>query len=38
MSTPIYVASNSANAFIEIEFKKNRYRVTIKNIKLTQKK
>ncbi len=37
MSTPIYVARNSANAFVQIEFKENRYRVTIKNIQLTQK-
>ena len=37
MSTPIYVARNSLNSFVQIEFKENRYRVTIKNIKLTQK-
>ncbi|WP_282070909.1 hypothetical protein [Polaribacter atrinae] len=37
MSTPIYVARNNLNSFVQIEFKENRYRVTIKNIKLTQK-
>ena len=37
MSTPIYVARSYINAFVLIEFKENRYRVSIKNIKLVQK-
>ena len=36
MSTPIYIARNSANSFVQFEFKENSYRVSIKNIKLTQ--
>ena len=36
MSTPIYIARNSVNSFVQFEFKENRYRVSIKNIKLTQ--
>ena len=37
MSTPMYIARNSVNSFVQIEFKEKRYRVTIKNIKLTRK-
>jgi hypothetical protein len=36
MSTPIYIARNNVNSFIQIQFKEGKYRVTIKNIKLTQ--
>ncbi|MDG1811408.1 MAG: hypothetical protein P8H13_05685 [Polaribacter sp.] len=36
MSTPIYIARNSVNSFVQIEFKESKYRVSIKNIKLKQ--
>jgi len=36
MSTPMYIARNSLNSIVQIEFKENKYRVTIKNIKLTR--
>ncbi|MDG4946231.1 hypothetical protein NMK71_07385 [Weeksellaceae bacterium KMM 9713] len=36
-STPIYIARNYVNAFTLIELREERYRVTIKNIMLTQK-
>jgi hypothetical protein len=36
MSTPMYIARNSVNSFVQIEFKDSKYRVSIKNIKLIQ--
>lgn len=36
MSTPIYISRNFLNTFVIIEFKENRYRVTIKNMQLIQ--
>ncbi|OUS12881.1 hypothetical protein A9Q93_09775 [Nonlabens dokdonensis] len=36
MSIPMYIARSSINAYIVIEIKENRYRVTVKNIKLVQ--
>ncbi|ADV50586.1 hypothetical protein Celal_3320 [Cellulophaga algicola DSM 14237] len=36
MSTPMYIARNSVNSFVQIEFKESKYRVSIKHIKLTQ--
>ena len=36
MSTPIYINRNQLNTFVLIEFKENRYRVTIKNMQLIQ--
>ena len=36
MSTPIYIARSYVKAFVLIEFKEKRYRVTIKNIKFVQ--
>lgn len=37
MSTPIYIARTSINSFVLFELKEDRYRVTIKNIKLIQR-
>lgn len=37
MSTPMYIARSYVKAFVLIEFKEKRYRVTIKNIKFVQK-
>ncbi|MEN8187870.1 MAG: hypothetical protein ABFR05_12140 [Bacteroidota bacterium] len=37
MSTPIYIARSYVKSYFIIEFKENRYRVTIKSIKLVQK-
>lgn len=37
MSTPIYIARSYLKAFVLIEFKEQRYRVTLKSIKLVQK-
>lgn len=37
MSTPIYIARNYFSGFVIVEYKYKRYRVTIKNINLTQK-
>lgn len=36
MSTPIYIARNFFDGYVIIEFKEARYRVTVKNIMLTQ--
>jgi hypothetical protein len=37
MSIPMYVARNFFTGFVVIEFKEEKYRVTIKKIMLTQK-
>ncbi len=37
MSTPMYVSRSYIKAFVLIEFKDERYRVTLKNIKFVQK-
>jgi len=37
MSTPIYISRSYVKAFVLIEFKDERYRVTLKNIKFVQK-
>ena len=37
ISTPMYIARSYVKAFVLIEFKEKRYRVTIKNIKFVQK-
>lgn len=37
LSTPIYIARSYLKAFVLIEFKEQRYRVTLKSIKLVQK-
>ncbi len=37
MSTPMYISRSYVKAFVLIEFKDARYRVTLKNIKFVQK-
>lgn len=37
MLIPMYVARSYVKAFVQIEFKEDRYRVNIKNIKMIQK-
>ena len=37
MSTPVFITIKSINSFVLFELKEDRYRVTIKNIKLIQK-
>jgi len=37
MSTPMYIARNSVNSFVQIEFKDSKYRVSIKKYKTDTK-